>query len=45
MVYDIIINDVGIAFLLGFARVMQYLSKFQNICYEAQRFYGILKEG
>jgi hypothetical protein len=24
-------NDVGIAFLLGFAKVMQYPSKFQKI--------------
>jgi hypothetical protein len=38
-------NDVGIAFLIGFAMVMQYPSKFQNICYGAQRFYGILEEG
>jgi len=38
-------NDVGITFLLSFARVMQYPSKFQNICYGAQRFCGIPKEG
>jgi hypothetical protein len=28
-------NDVGNACPLGFARAMQYLSKFQNICYGA----------
>jgi hypothetical protein len=38
-------NDVGISFLLGFARALQYLSKFQKICYGAKRFYGIHKEG
>ncbi len=32
---------MGNAFLLGFARAMQYPSKFQKICYGAQRFYGI----
>jgi len=32
-------------FLLGFAKAMQYPSKFQNKCYGTQRFYGILKEG
>jgi len=37
-------NDVGTIFLLGFAKVMQYLSKFQNICYGTQRFYGIPEE-
>jgi hypothetical protein len=36
-------NDVGIAFLLGFARANP--SKFQKICYGAQRFYGILEKG
>jgi hypothetical protein len=45
MVYDIIPNDVNIAFLLGFVRAMQYLSKFQKICYGAQRIYGISWEG
>jgi hypothetical protein len=45
MVYDIVANDVGIVFFLSFASVMQYLSKFQKICYGAQRFYGIPKEG
>jgi hypothetical protein len=34
-------NDAGIAYLLGFARVVQYFSKFQKICYKAQGFYGI----
>jgi hypothetical protein len=38
-------NDLGIAFFLGFARVIQYLSKLQNICYGAQGFYGIPEEG
>jgi hypothetical protein len=28
-------------FLPGFPRVMQYPSKFQKICYGAQRIYGI----
>jgi hypothetical protein len=37
-------NDVGIAFLLGFAKAMQYPSKFENISYGTQRFYGIPKE-
>jgi hypothetical protein len=37
-------NDVDIFFLLGFVKAMQYLSKFQ-ICYGAQKFYGILEEG
>jgi hypothetical protein len=36
-------NDVGIAFILDFDRAMQYPSKFQKICYGAQRFYGILE--
>jgi hypothetical protein len=34
-------NDVGITFLISFVRSMQYPSKFQKICYGAQRFYGI----
>jgi hypothetical protein len=34
-------NDVGIVCFLGFAKAMQYLSKFQKICYGAQWFYGI----
>ncbi len=38
-------NDVGIVFRLGFAKALQYLSKFQKICYGAKRFYGILKKG
>jgi len=38
-------NDVGITFFLNFAKDMQYLSKFQKICYGAQRIYGIPKEG
>jgi hypothetical protein len=38
-------NDVGITFLLGFVRAMQYFFKFQKICYGAQKFYGILKKG
>jgi hypothetical protein len=38
-------NDVGIDFFLGFDRVMQYPSKFQNICYGTQKFYGIPEEG
>jgi hypothetical protein len=37
-------NDVGIAFLLGFDRALQYPSKFQKICYGTKRFYGILEE-
>jgi hypothetical protein len=45
MVYNIIANDVGIFFLLGFARATQYPSKFQKICYGTQRFSRILKEG
>ncbi len=36
-------NGVGIVFLLGFARAMQYPSKFKNIYYGAQTFYGIPK--
>ncbi len=35
MVYDIIANDVGNACLLGFDKAMQFLSKFQKICYGA----------
>jgi hypothetical protein len=38
-------NDVDIAFIIGFARVMQYLSKFQKICYGAQRFMKYPKMG
>jgi hypothetical protein len=38
-------NDEGIAFLLSFAMVMQYPSKFQNIWCGAQRFYRIPWEG
>jgi hypothetical protein len=38
-------NDVGIAFLLGFAKAMQYAFKFQKICNGTQRFYGIPEEG
>jgi hypothetical protein len=38
-------NDVGIDCLLGFGKAMQYTSKFQKICYGAQRFYGIPGEG
>jgi hypothetical protein len=37
-------NDVGIAFLIGFAKAMQRFSKFQKICYGTQRLHGILKE-
>jgi hypothetical protein len=36
-------NDACIVFLLGFARAMQYPSKFQKICYGAQRIYGYFK--
>jgi hypothetical protein len=32
---------VGIACFLGLARAMQYISKFQKICYGTQMFYGI----
>jgi hypothetical protein len=35
----------GIALLLGFGRVMKYLSKFQKICYGAQCIFGIPYEG
>ncbi len=45
MVTILLQNDVGIAFLLGFARALQYPSKFQKICYGAQRFYGIFEKG
>jgi hypothetical protein len=38
-------NDVGITFLLGFAKAMQYPSKFQKICYGVRRVYGILEKG
>jgi hypothetical protein len=38
-------NDVGIGCFIGFVKAMQYLSKFQKICYEAQRFYGIPWKG
>jgi hypothetical protein len=38
-------NDVGIACLLGFAKAMQYLSKFQKMCYGTQRLYGITWKG
>jgi hypothetical protein len=34
-----------ISLLLGFGRVMKYLSKFQKICYENQCIYGIPYEG
>jgi hypothetical protein len=36
-------NDVGIIFLLGFVKAMQYPSKFQMICYGANGFMGYLK--
>jgi hypothetical protein len=45
MVYNIIAKYVCIACLLGFVKAMQYLSKFQNICYGTQRFYGIPEKG
>jgi hypothetical protein len=32
---------VSIACFLGFAKAMQYVSKFPKKCYGAQRFYGI----
>jgi hypothetical protein len=38
-------NDVGTAYFLTFAKAMQCLSKFQNICYGAQRYYKRLEEG
>jgi hypothetical protein len=34
--------DANIAFLLGFGMAMQYLYKFQKICYRTQRILGIL---
>jgi hypothetical protein len=35
----------GIGFLVGFGVVMQYPSKFQKICYRAQKIYGIPYKG
>jgi hypothetical protein len=35
----------GIAFFVGFGRVMQYLFKFQNICLGAQCVFGTPHEG
>jgi len=32
----------GISSLLGFVRVMQYLSKILEMCYRAQRIFNIL---
>jgi hypothetical protein len=43
----LIINNLneGIGFLVSFGVVMQYPSKFQKICYRAQRIFGILYKG
>jgi hypothetical protein len=38
-------NGVGIAFLLSFIRVMQYVSKFQNIFMEPKGFIEYPKRG
>jgi hypothetical protein len=35
----------GIGFFVSFGMVMQYLSKFQKICYRAQRIYGVPYKG
>ncbi len=32
----------GIGFLINFSKVMQYPSKFENICYGTQCIHGIL---
>ncbi len=38
-------NDASIVCLLGFAKAMQYTSKYQKICYGAKGFMGYLERG
>jgi hypothetical protein len=38
-------NDVGSAFLLGFTKIMQYLSKFQKYVMEHKIFMGYPERG